>query len=88
MLNELQNFLVTAFQNDLNYWEDPPIVNEPPLVTPTEAAVSQPFSLLGGPVQHTGGPPGLSTPRADAEVPQKFMQQGAASSSRPVTGGT
>ena len=45
ILNELQNFLVTALQNDLDYWEDPQIVNEPPLVTPTEAPVSPPFSL-------------------------------------------
>ena len=56
--------------------------------SPTGAAVSQPFSLLGGPVQHTGGPPGLSTPREDADDPQEFMEQGAASSSRHVAGVT
>ena len=63
ILNELQNFLVTALQNDLDYWEDPQVVNEPPLVTPSEAAISPTLPLLGGPVQHTDGPPGLSTPR-------------------------
>ena len=82
-MNERRNFLVKALQNELDYWEDPPAV-----VTPTEAPASPQFFLLGGPVQHTGGPPGLSTPRADADAPQEFVQQGAASSSRPAAGGT
>ena len=85
---ELQDFLVNSLRKELYVWADPPPATVPPPVTPTEGAGLSPFSLLGGPVQHTSRPPGLPTPRAEINAPQEFMQQGAAVNSGQDTGGT
>ena len=83
-LNSLAYFMAAALDAKLIYWEDPKRV----FISPTEGYDSPHSRAREESVQRAVEPPGLPTPKAEPTVPQEFMQQGAALSSRPAAGCT